>query len=548
MKLLTILIALLALMTAIPSAAQWTTETNVDVIVAGGSNSQSEPVSASSLWGGTIIAWRERVDDNYLLYAQRLDLDGVPQWGAGGIAITTEDDCSDLVIDGDGNGGAWIAWANNSTPSGSTLDIKIQHIDIDGNALGPPGGELVCGADNAQSDPVVYGSGLGAIVAWRDNRAWYHDRIYAQRVDADCVPQWAGGGVLVSPATGFHRYPKIVGTGDGNVIVVWHYENLMASLIHEADGSRPWGSGVIAADEVGSHENWDIAPDYSGGVLLVFERGYHKLAQRVAGDGTRPWVDDLPIASAANTHNVVMAATEDEACIIAWLDSRDGYSIWAQRLTPDGSTHWTVDGVRISSSNTANGPLDICWNGDFEEPGTCILSWKETVGLKAQSLGADGLPDWDEGGVLVSSGTGAYYDLVLCKDIDHGAVMAYRAGSGNNDIHAEHVNADGSLGVSGVSVPEQGGIAGLRGRAWPNPFHADTRLTMAASSGASVPAELEVYDVTGRRIRSLPLRREGEWLAAHWDGLDSSGRPVPAGLYFYRGTGGTTQGKVLKLR
>ncbi len=548
MRLSTILIALVALVMALPAAAQWTTETNTDVIVAGGSNSQSDPVSASSLGGGSIVAWRELVGGLYLLYAQRLDLDGVPQWAAGGIALTTEDDCSDLAIDDDGSGGAWITWASNTSSSSSTFDIRIQRVDIDGNALGPPGGALVCGADNGQRDPVVYGSDMGAIVAWSDNRGWTSERIYAQRVDGDCIAQWAGGGVLVSPASGWHHYPKITGVGNGDVVVVWHNDHLMASLILEADGSRPWGSGVIAADAVGSHENWDIAPDHSGGIFLVFERGYHKFAQRVASDGTHPWVEDLAIATAAYTQVVAMAATEDDACTIVWQDSRDGYSIWAQRLTPDGSLHWAADGVRISSTNTATGSVDIRWNGDLDEPGTCLLTWKETVGLKAQSLGADGLPDWDAGGVLVSSGTGGYHDLTLCEDIDHGAVMVYRAGSGNNDIHAEHVNADGSLGVSGVSVPEQGGIAALRGRAWPNPFHADTRLAMAAPADAQLPSELEVYDVTGRIIHRLPLRREGEWLAARWNGLDARGRAVPAGLYFYGGGGGVTQGRVLKLR
>ena len=54
--------------------------------------------------------------------------------------------------------------------------------------------------------------------------------------------------------------------------------------------------------------------------------------------------------------------------------------------------------------------------------------------------------------------------------------------------------------------------------------------------GASSAAEVEIYDLSGRRLRRLEERRAvsaGRY-SVLWDGLDDSGRPVPPGLYAVR--------------
>jgi len=533
---------------AVPAAAQWTPDTNTDMVVAGGSASQTGPAAASALWGGTIVAWLERVDDDYRVYAQRLDLDGVPQWGAGGIPIATDGGCAEITIDGDSNGGAYIAWASNQSASSSGYDIKVQHVDIDGVALGPPGGAMVCNADYGQREPVLYGTGVGAIMAWRDNRGWTSDRIYAQRVDPACVPQWTHGGVLVSSASGWNRYPKITGTGDGNVIVAWHDGNLRANLVMAADGSRPWGGGVIAAASVSSVENWDLAPGYMLGACIVFERGGHKYAQRIDGNGNLAWADDLSIATAASTSYVAMAAVENDGWTVAWLDSRDGYGIWAQHFSQDGTIHWTANGVRLSTPSPASSSLDVCWNGDFDNPGTCLVGWKETTGLRVQSIGADGLPDWDEGGVVMSSGTGGYFELTLLKDINHGAVAAYRAGPSNNDVHAEHVYADGGLGPP-VSVPGFAADMGISLRIHPNPFNPAATVSYAIPAAGHV--ELQVVDLRGRLVSTLV---DGSVPAGHhevtWNGRDDRGLHMPSGVYLSRlqAAGRVTHGRMMLVR
>jgi hypothetical protein len=67
----------------------------------------------------------------------------------------------------------------------------------------------------------------------------------------------------------------------------------------------------------------------------------------------------------------------------------------------------------------------------------------------------------------------------------------------------------------------------------PNPFVGATRLV--GRPGDTV----ELFDVTGRRVRVLRLSSAGE---AAWDGRDDFGRALGSGLYLARASsGGTTR-------
>jgi hypothetical protein len=67
----------------------------------------------------------------------------------------------------------------------------------------------------------------------------------------------------------------------------------------------------------------------------------------------------------------------------------------------------------------------------------------------------------------------------------------------------------------------------------PNPFERSTLIGFDLSCAGNV--ELALYDITGRRLRTLA----GGWHPAMryvltWDGRDSGGRAVPGGVYFLR--------------
>ena len=66
----------------------------------------------------------------------------------------------------------------------------------------------------------------------------------------------------------------------------------------------------------------------------------------------------------------------------------------------------------------------------------------------------------------------------------------------------------------------------------PNPFTWRTRIGYVLPSDS--PAVVNVYDATGRMIRTLRPASHGA--GAHsvtWDARNQSGEPVPAGIYLY---------------
>ena len=68
---------------------------------------------------------------------------------------------------------------------------------------------------------------------------------------------------------------------------------------------------------------------------------------------------------------------------------------------------------------------------------------------------------------------------------------------------------------------------------YPNPFNPSTTIRFSVSQGGS--AMLEIYDLTGRHVRTL-LSGEvaGGTHSAQWDGRDERGSSVGSGVYFYR--------------
>ncbi len=74
----------------------------------------------------------------------------------------------------------------------------------------------------------------------------------------------------------------------------------------------------------------------------------------------------------------------------------------------------------------------------------------------------------------------------------------------------------------------------------PNPARAgEASIGFRAPSGS--PIDLAIYDVAGRRVRSLLASGAPHAGSVAWDGLDDAGRPLGAGAYFVRLEGGGTR-------
>jgi parallel beta-helix repeat protein len=104
----------------------------------------------------------------------------------------------------------------------------------------------------------------------------------------------------------------------------------------------------------------------------------------------------------------------------------------------------------------------------------------------------------------------------------------------------------GALGSCEAQTDVPGGLDRIRDPigASPNPFVSSTIFSFATPQAHD--ATITVFDVTGRRIRTLPMPRAA--VQVNWDGTDDSGRSVPSGTYLLQhGTGGSA-GRVTIVR
>jgi len=88
--------------------------------------------------------------------------------------------------------------------------------------------------------------------------------------------------------------------------------------------------------------------------------------------------------------------------------------------------------------------------------------------------------------------------------------------------------------IAPVAV-EPGRIAGRFELAPPRPNPFFSRATLAFSVPASAHVRLEIYDLQGRRIRTLEdgILAPGRYTRS-WDGGTTGGAAAPTGVYFVR--------------
>jgi hypothetical protein len=114
----------------------------------------------------------------------------------------------------------------------------------------------------------------------------------------------------------------------------------------------------------------------------------------------------------------------------------------------------------------------------------------------------------------------AYYFAVVALD-----------GQGNASLLSNVVLARTSVG---------GPIAGIAGPAIaPRVRPSKLPVELYWRGAAGTASEIRIFDVTGRRVRTLPLGSDPEGIE-QWNGRDEEGNLVPAGLYFARLTSGAS--------
>lgn len=170
------------------------------LVLASGAGTQSAPVVASIGNVGAFAAWADTRGGEADVYAQRVDSTGADVWTANGVAVCTAtgEQRGVRAIRDNGNG-LVVAWEDRRD---ADWNVYAQRIGYAGGVQWAADGVPVADTAWAQEALRVSSDGVGGIyLAWEDLRDGVHRHVYAQRVDSLGVGQWGSDGVVPALAS-----------------------------------------------------------------------------------------------------------------------------------------------------------------------------------------------------------------------------------------------------------------------------------------------------------------------------------------------------------
>ena len=492
--------------------------------------------------GGIILVWEDYRNGDADIYAQRLSNAGLPLWGPDGVAVAAFPFAQEApTIVSDGVGGAIIAWQDLRH---GPYDIYAQALTMNGGLKWPSDGVEVCRASGHEISPVITTDAEGgAIIAWRDQRTGDSD-VFAQRITFAGEAVWLVNGLGVCTVVGLQADLQIEPDPRGGAFVIWRdrrggvTSDIYAQSLDQ-DGVRRWADdGVPVCAALNDQLEPTVALDGRFGMIVAwydFRNGAHYdvWAQRVKPDGTPRWaVDGVRLTNASGQQtNPIVIPDGHAGAIVGWTDSRVARpDVYAQRVDSAGVILWAPpDGVPVCASDSSQ----FLETGVSDGLGGAIFGWDDDragfAEIFAQSVGPNGATRWIAGGIKIGTGSGFRTLTTSVPDDYRGALFAWQdfRGGPTCDVYAYHITSIGTA-IEPTPAPH---VPARIYPARPNPFNPSTVLEFSLDQPSAVSFAL--HDVQGRQIRVLTEGLLGAGRHTYrWDGLDQQGRACGSGVYF----------------
>lgn len=529
---------------ATPAAAQ---DPNQGAQIVVQNNQQIAPQVVTDGAGGAIVVWQDvRNNANYDVYAQRIDHLGNLLWNTSGVPVCTAPaDQDGIRATSDGQGGVVIAWRD---PRSGSPDIYAQRLNANGQTLWAFNGVPICQAANVQDSPDLASDGSGgAILTWQDFRSNEYD-IYAQRIGASGSTQWTVNGVNLTQNGSYQQLPTIVRDNAGGCIVAWQDSRNGTSDIYaqrlNSFGVTQWQfNGIEVSAVSGEQRNARIVEDGSGGAIFAWEDyrngPAHIYCQRLNSGGVGLWtINGVGVLTSASGGIAPRAASDGAGgVIICWQDSRNGasnYDIYAQRVPSGGIPAWTGNGIAVCAVSGNQQVPQLVRNG----AGGAVVTWHDdrnasnNSDIHAQSVDASGTLLWSTEGEVLCSAPSYQTFPAITEDGSGGGIVAwqdYRYATAI-DIFAQRIATSRQLVFPDAEHPSLVSV-----RDTPNDQGGQVKLSWRGSNRDLPPiadvAEYRIWrsvppnQVAGRAGNRIMTRTNSSSGPIYWEYLDSQ----PAG-------------------
>jgi hypothetical protein len=448
---------------------------------------QLYPLLTSDGAGGAIIVWDDARNENeYDIYAQRVNSQGSTVWTTNGVAICTVKYGAPPAIISDDSGGAFITWADQYYEN--YYSIFAQHVNAQGSTLWTNQGVTITTTDTGYYPMLVSDSAGGVIIAWLDLRT-SNPGTYAQRVNSQGSTLWTTNGVAICTVAKGGGYPEIASDGAGGAIMTWEdgrdasvdiftggeMNFIIYSQRVNGQGSTLWTNGGVLTGTAGGVSDKNalyptIISDNMGGAFItevitnseLMENGGpytgNIYAQRVNSEGTVLWYTVSTSFYYTGEYPMLASDTAGGA-YVTWYDYRSTTypyesstaQIYMQRVNSSGSTYWTLNGIVICTA--LQNPIYPMITEDGS--GGAIVTWEDvanftTDNIYAQHVNSTGSTLWTLNGVAISTAASNQINPTIISDGSGGAIITWAENNRENflyNIYAQQVNGEGLVPV-----------------------------------------------------------------------------------------------------
>ncbi len=478
-------------------AAQWSGDPTMGrpVVTTSSSTTKLNNVSVSDGTNGMYVAWIDNRNATVpAIYIQRILPDGTLKFGSEVVVSnasgTTSSSKQNLVIIGDGAGGAILLWqdSRNRTSVITNDDIYGQRIDANGNVLWTANGSRVTVADNTVSNKITPAAdvlnGTEALIVFGDNRNGTVD-LFAQKISlATGAPLWGSDVSVHGAQANTQNQQQVANDGAGGAYIIWQDQRTAAAsadvyaqrLDNAGSVVSGWAAGGnVVANGANIQNQPQLVSLGTNGLVTTWEDSrsgvgaYDIYIQRLDASGVAQWTAGgvaLCTATLGQTNPQIVSSGAN--FIVVWSDPRAGASdrnVYSQAVDAAGSVLWIADGVAICTVTGSHQPFTVSGNSvginiTSDGSGGAVFTWDDArnsntnTDVYAQRINSGGVVQWTANGVPVSTAANNQLMPTIVPTIGGAFIVSWRDGrtSANGEIYAARLQPTGVLPVHSLFV------------------------------------------------------------------------------------------------
>ena len=435
--------------------------------------------------GEMIYVWSDTRYGVRDIFAQKIDVNGNDLWQEDGQAVVIAPGRQeDPIIVSDDNGGAYIVWIDYDAEP-EIGDVFAQHILSDGSLAWDPRGVALSNMPGKQLSPNICKDGQGgAFVIWDDRSEYSLGEIYATHISSDGSIVEGGTGVLIMNHFASMQASRsgisLETGGNGHAVLGWAddrnssgFFDVYTQRIDQSCStiySSPDEGGKIVSS-IGSAELLTRHPRITymneSTTVMVWEDYRNEdgsnsdvYLQMLNNNGDGILAEDgIAISIANGSQYLPRVKADSNFAYVVWEDLRNHpiYSdIYAQKVGLDGTIHWDIDGLAISTEIRKQYGSRLTTDGE----GGVYFVWSDErnsnypeVEVFIQHVDSNNQVTFTEGGLSVCESNYVQYNPLLRKDGSGGVFAVWGdLRSGSDGIYGQHISQE-----SGVTL-EQNGI------------------------------------------------------------------------------------------